>query len=135
MASGWRFGVGQRGFRNNGCARPTGSRYRRGQFRDYQARLGHTFPYEHYPSELAVLCDQSRKVTVSGVEGAPTIAELAEQIKALKGENAVDAAPQRTEKRQISAEMPVTTRILQREPPGEWERRVSEGEEQKAQRG
>ncbi len=47
-------------------------------------------------------------------EGAPTAAEAAGKIKALKAANAVEAALQRTGKRSASAEEPVTARIRRR---------------------
>ena len=67
----------------------------------------------------------------------PNVAELAERIKALKAAHTIEAAPQRTGKRRVSAEEPVTARIRRREPTAvesEWQQRVSEGEEKKAAR-
>ncbi len=104
-----------------------------GQLRDCQARLGQTFPHEHYPSELAALQDQL-KVALSGVEGAPDAAEVAGRIKTLRAGNTIEPRAERVVKR-VSAEEPVTARILRREQEGEWERRVSEGEERKTERG
>ena len=63
--------------------------------------------------QLAALRDQL-KAGLSGAEpkeGEPTIAELAERIKALKAENAVEAMPERSGTRHVSAEEPVTARI------------------------
>src|SRR5207253_3217745 len=56
------------------------------QLRDYQARLGASFSHDDYLNRLTTLRDQL-KAGLSGVapqEGQPTVAELAEQIKALK---------------------------------------------------
>jgi hypothetical protein len=44
-------------------------------------------------------------------DGQPTVAELAEQITALKAAHTVEATPERTAKRKIAAEEPVTARI------------------------
>ncbi len=108
-----------------------------GQLRDFQARVGQPFAHEDYLSRLTGLRDRLR-AGLSGSEpqeGEPTVADLAEKIKALRGGNAVEAIPQRSVKRQVSAEQPVTTRILGREQPGEWQRRVGEAEERGAARG
>ena len=58
--------------------------------------------------------------------GTPTVAELAESIKALKAAHTIDAAPERTTSRRIVGEEPVTARIHRRalaevasEPPPE----------------
>jgi hypothetical protein len=87
-----------------------------GQLRDYQARVGQPFPHAAYLDRLSGLRDQL-KAGLSGAqvaEGEPTVAEIAEQIKALKAESAVEAAPQRAANRQVSAEKPVTARIRRR---------------------
>ena len=120
------------------------------RLRDYQARVGQAFAHERYLTELTALRDKVKLgLSEAGTkEGEPTVAELAEQIKSLKGENAVEAAPQRTEKRQVSAEEPVTSRIKRQMvasasvddtglevEDGEWRRRMSEGEGRKAVRG
>src|ERR1700722_8407410 len=75
------------------------------QVRDYQARLGKPFLHGRYADELTILRGQ-RKVGLSGSakEGEPTAADLAEKIKSLRATNVVEATPQRTEKRQVSAE-------------------------------
>ena len=89
------------------------------QLRDYKARLGAPFPHDAYLAELTGLRDQL-KAGLSGVppeQGAdapPTVAELAERIKALKAAHTIEAAPQRTGKRRSSAEEPVTARIRRR---------------------
>ena len=64
----------------------------------------------------------------------PTVAELAERIKALKAAHTIEATPQRTGKRRVSAEEPVTARIRrgEQEAGGEWQRRISEREERQA---
>lgn len=82
------------------------------QFRDYQASLGKSFGHEAYLSDLTALRDQL-KVSLSGNigEGTPKASGLAEQIKALKAKNSVDAAAERAAQRHTDAEEPVTTRI------------------------
>jgi len=89
------------------------------QLRDYQGRLGAPFPHDAYLSGLAGLRDQLRaglsgKVPEEGAEPGPSVPELAEQIKALKAMNTIEAAPQRTGKRRVAAEEPVTARIRRR---------------------
>ena len=70
-------------------------------------------------TELAALRDQL-KAGLSGAVPEPAgsrgrhAAELAEQIKALKAANTVEATPERTGKRRSTAEEPVTARIHRR---------------------
>src|SRR5262249_42168932 len=70
------------------------------QFRDYEARLGLPFPHESYLAQLTALREQL-KAGLSGTNPEPgtepqqTIADLAEQIKALKAANTIDGAPER----------------------------------------
>jgi hypothetical protein len=113
-----------------------------GQERDYRERLGIPFQHMAYLTELTALRDKL-KAGLAGVkpeDGAepPSVAELAERIKTLKAGNTVEAAPQRTAKRQVSAEEPVTSRIRRREAEGEgegeWQRRVSEAGDKEATR-
>ena len=90
-----------------------------GQVRDFGARLGQPFQHDDYLKELARLRDEL-KAGLTGMppedgKEQPSVTELAEKIKALKAGNTVEAAPQRTAKRQVSAEEPVTTRIRRRE--------------------
>jgi N12 class adenine-specific DNA methylase len=90
------------------------------QLRDYQDRLGKPFQNETYLSELTSLRDQLKaKLSASGLasseDGGPTTGELAEWIKALKATNAVEAAPQRSERKQSTAEEPITARIRRRQ--------------------
>jgi hypothetical protein len=81
----------------------------------YRARLGLPFPHTDYLDRLTGLRDEL-KVGLSGSvpEGSPNVADLAGQIKALLGPNVVEATPGRTEKRLVSAEEPVTARILRK---------------------
>ncbi len=44
----------------------------------------------------------------------PSVSELAEQIKALKAANSIEATPQRVRQKHSSAEEPVTARIRRR---------------------
>jgi hypothetical protein len=89
------------------------------QLRDYRSRIGQPFIYEDYLSELTALRDLL-KAGLSGTVPEPSsdpvtpVCELAEQIKALKIANTIEAAPQRTGKRRCSAEEPVTARIRKR---------------------
>jgi hypothetical protein len=89
------------------------------QLRDYQARLGKPFPHDAYLAELTSLRDQLK----SGLSGAtqepgkqegPSVSELAEQIKALKAANMIEAAPDRDRQKQSTAEEPITARIRRR---------------------
>jgi len=86
------------------------------QLHDYQARAGQPFAHDAYLKQLADLRDQLR-IGLSGAEpkdGQPTVAELAEQIKALKSAHTVEATPERVTKRRSTAEEPVTARIRRR---------------------
>jgi hypothetical protein len=109
------------------------------QLRDYQAWIGQPFEHAVYLDQLTALRDRL-KAGLSGAErkeGEPTVAELAERIKALRAGNTVEATPERTGKRQVSAEEPVTSRIRRREQEGtgEWRRLVSETGMREALRG
>jgi hypothetical protein len=99
-----------------------------GQLRDHQARLGKPFPHDGYLSELSDLRDQLKGGLSQAVPepGTTPVSELAERIKALKGVHTIDAAPERTARRRLAAEEPVTARIRRRseenpaiEPPAE----------------
>jgi hypothetical protein len=57
----------------------------------------------------------------SAPQDGPSTAELAPQIKTLRGANTIDAAPERTAKRKVTGEIPVTTTIMQRKEPVEVE--------------
>lgn len=85
------------------------------QLRDYQARVGKPFSHDDYLSKLMVLRDQLKGRLTKSVHGAddegPDAAELAEQIKALKAANTIEASPQRPRQKQATAEEPVTARI------------------------
>ena len=48
-------------------------------------------------------------------ESGPTATELADRIKALKGANTIDAAPQRVQRKHVSAEEPIAARIRRRQ--------------------
>jgi hypothetical protein len=87
-----------------------------GQLRDHQARLGRPFPHEEYLSQLADLRDQLKAGLSQATPepGLPSVAELAERIKALKAAHTIDAAPERTASRCIAGEEPVTSRIRRR---------------------
>ncbi len=86
------------------------------QLRDYQARLGQAFPHDGYLSELARLRDALKaKLSASTNEqksdDGPSVESLAADIKTLRAANSVEAIPQRTDRKTIAAEEPVTARI------------------------
>ncbi|HQU42786.1 MAG TPA: helicase, partial [Pirellulales bacterium] len=88
------------------------------QLRDYQARLGQPFSHEAYLSDMTKLRDQLKaglSATHQADESGPTVSELANQIKAIKAANTIDAAPQRVQRKHTSAEEPITARIRRRQ--------------------
>ena len=90
-----------------------------GQQRDYQTRVGAPFPHDGYHSELTRLRDLLKAGLSSHAPepaaGAPTVADLAEQIKLLRAAHTIEAAPQRLGTRiTVRAEEPVTSRIRRR---------------------
>ena len=88
-----------------------------GQLRDFEVRIGQPFPHADYLGQLASLRDQL-KAGLSGAEpqeGAPSVADIAAQIKALKAAHTIEATPERAGKRRtVAAEEPVTARIRRR---------------------
>ncbi len=91
-----------------------------GQLRDYEARLGKPFLHEEYLAALTDLRDRL-KLSLSGGtqpvgdDAVPVTAILAEQIQALKATHTIEPAAERSEERpRMTAEEPVTTRILKR---------------------
>ncbi len=103
------------------------------QLRDYQARIGQPFTHDAYLAQLTELRDQLKAGLASpkpagkgglsaqqAEEGSETlpVAELAERIKALKAAHTIEATPERTAARGISAEEPVTARIRRRAEAG-----------------
>jgi uncharacterized protein with PIN domain len=88
------------------------------QLRDYQARLGKPFLHDAYLSELTALRDQLKAgLSAShgpGAEGGPSVAEIAAQVKTLRGAHSIEAAPQRVRQKHSAAEEPVTARIHRR---------------------
>jgi hypothetical protein len=123
------------------------------QLRDYQARQGMPFVHEEYLRKLSDLRDRlkaglsSPQPAVDGgttgaeAEECVTVSQLAEQIKALRSANTVEAPPERTERRRDEGEEPVTARIRrraeeraageenngqERENDGTWLRRLTE---------
>ena len=98
-------------------------------------------------TELSELRDKL-KVGLSGTtpEGAPTTGQIAEQIKTLRASQTIEAAPQRTAKRRLSAEEPVTLVIRRRaeeavdsteddEAPGGMMHQVRVGRDRRAANG
>jgi hypothetical protein len=99
------------------------------QLRDYHARQGKPFTHDGYLKQLADLRDHLR-IGLSGIE-QEGVAEIAGKIKALRAANAVEAAPERTAGKKVSAEEPVTSRIRRKaeaqEPEDDgWKGRVGE---------
>jgi len=87
------------------------------QLGDYQARRGVAFQHDGYLTELARLRDELRHALsiVGGDEkAAQRTADTAEAIKALRSANSIEATPQRSDRRAVSAEEPVTARIRRR---------------------
>ena len=88
------------------------------QLHDYLDRLGKPFQNEAYLSALTDLRDQL-KATLSalgqksGEEDGPSASELAKRIKALRTANTIEV-PHRTERKQSTAEEPITIRIHRR---------------------
>ncbi|MGH7213073.1 MAG: hypothetical protein ACREF1_16630, partial [Acetobacteraceae bacterium] len=90
------------------------------QLRDYRERLGKPFVQEAFLSELTELRDRL-KVALSGGnaesddETGPGSFGVADKIKALKAANTIEATPQRIQRKESSAEEPVTVRIRRRQ--------------------
>jgi len=90
------------------------------QLRDYQARLGKPFSHDAYLLELTALRDQLKAGLSSTAHEpeeaeAPSASEFAEQIKALKAVNTIEASPQRDRQKHSTAEEPITARIRRRQ--------------------
>jgi hypothetical protein len=101
------------------------------QLRDYQARLGMPFAHEDYLARLTSLRDRLKAglaspnpadeggLSATGTEEVgekkPTVAELAEKIKALRASHTIETTPDRSSpRRSASAEEPVTARLRRR---------------------
>jgi len=90
------------------------------QLRDYEARLGKPFLHEAYLIELRDLRDQLKDGLANplpAVEGEsrPTVTDIAARIKRLKAAQTIESAPPRTaQRREATAEEPVTTRLRRR---------------------
>jgi hypothetical protein len=91
-----------------------------GKLRDFEARLGGTFPHERYTEELSALRDEL-KVALSATpqDGAQppktrTAAELADLITALKSAHQVEAVPAKRPGTAARAERPVTARVREK---------------------
>ena len=102
-----------------------------GKLRDFEARLGSTFPHERFIEELSALRDEL-KVALSATQqegGEPktrSAGELAERIKALRESNTVEAVPFKRPSQGARREQPVTARIRQRAEVRAVEDQVSE---------
>lgn len=89
------------------------------QLRDYNARLGKTFPHDSYLERLTHLRDQlkaglSGSDTQVGNESQQNVSEIAEQIKSLKSEQTIEALPERSSRRRSTSEEPIAKRIRRR---------------------
>ncbi len=85
------------------------------QLRDFQGRVGVRFAHEEYLSKLTTLRDQLKAALAGlppeeGIEPVP-VAELADRINALKSARTVEAVPERTARRRLTGEEPVTAII------------------------
>jgi hypothetical protein len=89
------------------------------QLRDYRARLGSAFLHEGYLAELTGLRDRL-KAALSGdgrdseAGSAESASEPAQSIKNLNAGQTIDSSPQRLGQVRLSAEVPVTARILRK---------------------
>jgi N12 class adenine-specific DNA methylase len=98
-----------------------------GKLRDFEARLGGTFPHERYIEELSALRDEL-KVALSAPAPGPgeagpktrTTEELSGLIKALQATHTVEAAPVKRPG-PVRAERPVTARIRREREEGRGE--------------
>jgi hypothetical protein len=88
---------------------------KQGQFKDFESRLGREFEHESYRSELTDLRDRLKLgLSEHAPEGGESVAELAEKIKVLRESVTVEATPERTVRKTVRAERPVTARIRER---------------------
>jgi N12 class adenine-specific DNA methylase len=89
----------------------------RDQLRDYESRLGARFAHEEYMNRMADLRDRLKLgLSERPPEGGEPVAELAERIKALRAENAVEGVAERVGVRKVvRAERPVTAKVRRRE--------------------
>ena len=90
------------------------------QLHDYESRLGQTFAYENYLSELTQLRNAlkgglSSKTDPTKPADGPSVSELVTRIKALKADNTIDTSQTRTGRRHTTSEEPVTARILRKQ--------------------
>ena len=91
-----------------------------GQLRDYQARFGSPFLHDSYLTDLTILRDQlkaglSGSAPEPGLGPLPDASLIAERIKALRAANAIEATPDRPQKRRTQAEEPIAARIRSRQ--------------------
>ena len=85
------------------------------QLRNFEARLGRSFEQAAYKYEQEGLCDQLRLVlSKHPLVGLPPAAELAGKIEAVRAANTIEAAPERTVRKAVRAERPLTARIMER---------------------
>ena len=86
-----------------------------GQLREHEGRIGKPFAHDGYASGLADLRDELKLgLSEKPPEGGTSTAELAEQIRKLRGLVTVEAAPERNARNVARAERPVTARIRER---------------------
>ncbi len=84
----------------------------RAKLRDFELRLGSTFPHEKYYSELAELRDQLKlSLSVQASNESQSATEIAEAIKTLRAGQIIDSTPVRSGSRKLTGEEPITARI------------------------
>src|SRR5262249_23318417 len=79
-------------------------------------QLKQTLPHDDYFSPLTGSWDPFEAWLSGAPRDGTSVAELDELIKALKNGHTVAATPERTAKRQVSAEEPVAAKTMRREP-------------------
>jgi hypothetical protein len=89
------------------------------QLKDYESRLGLAFQQGDYLAKLTDLRDRLR-AALSGLasdtekQDQPNTADLAAEIKTLRGEHGIEAPGERTAARRVTAEEPVSAKIRRR---------------------
>jgi hypothetical protein len=79
-------------------------------------QLKQPLPHDDYSSQLTGFGDLLKAWLSGAPQDGTSVAELDELIKALKNGHTVAATPERTAKRQVSAQEPVAAKIMRREP-------------------
>jgi hypothetical protein len=86
------------------------------QLRDYQARLGEPFPQEAYLAELTEVRDRLKAGLSAGShDEGEDVPAIASRIKALIAAHTTEATTQRVQRKESTAEEPITARIRRRQ--------------------